>query len=374
MGDMPVRNLVAELMAREPDRWLDILVNDYKIQAVRSAYAVSLKYNQLESPMAEPIVQQCRGMVVDSERRAVMAWGYDKFWNLGETMAAPIDWASARVQEKLDGSLMQLYWDEQDCRWNVATSGHPTANGSFGASDITFREAFWRTYESCDLELPPDGWKGATFLFELCDTPNRVVVQHDEPRLVLHGARRIKTGVEAQRGALEAIATMLGAEIVREFPIASAAECLAAADALNPLEQEGFVVVDRHFNRVKVKSPRYVILHHMKGEATRRRAIELWQTGETAELLAHFPEMAATIQPVQDELDRIAEQAARDFAENLPRPTRKDFALAVKDLPWSAVLFRMLGDQAPGVESAKAIMRRMSLPALERMVLPGGGE
>lgn len=106
---------------------------------------------------------------------------------------------------------------------------------------------------------------------------------------------------------------------------------------------------------------------HMKGDATPRRAIELWQTGETSELLSHFPEMAAEIVPVQDRLDSIAAQAATDFAENWPRASRKDFAMAVKDRPWSAVLFRMLTDGSTAGD-AKAIMRRQSLASLERMV------
>lgn len=29
---------------------------------------ISLKYNQIESPFAEPIVQECRGLVLDSAR------------------------------------------------------------------------------------------------------------------------------------------------------------------------------------------------------------------------------------------------------------------------------------------------------------------
>ena len=92
----------------------------------------------------------------------------------------------------------------------------------------------------------------------------------------------------------------------------------------------------------------------MKGEATPRRAIELWQTGEAAELLAHFPEMTSTILPIHNQLDSIAERAAADFAAHQGRSSRKEFALAVKDLPWASVLFRMLEalsmfDDAPGI-------------------------
>lgn len=370
-----MKNLVQQLMEDRSADWLEFLQSEYKIHVVRDGDLVSLKYNQIESPMHEAIVQQCRGMVVDIGRRKVVAWPYSKFWNLGESQADQIDWSTARVQEKLDGSLMILHWVDVQRGWSVASSGHPTAGGSFGSDARTFREAFWWLCHVEDLVWIRAADVRITYMFELCDTPNLVVVRHEQPRLVLHGARWLADGAELTRAELTAQTAAMSCEIVREFPISSVAECLAAAEALNPLEQEGFVVVDANFNRVKIKSPRYVILHHMKGDATPRRAIELWQTGETGELLAHFPEMAAAIAPIQEQLDGIAVQSAKDFAKNLPRPTRKEFALAVKDLPWSAVLFRMLSD-VPSDERdpivvaahAAAIMRKLSIAALERMV------
>lgn len=89
-----MRNLVAELIAARPDDWLEILRAELKIQTVEADGLVSLKYDQIESPMGNPLVQQCRGMVVDLETCEVVAWPYDKFWNLGEARAA----ASCRSQ------------------------------------------------------------------------------------------------------------------------------------------------------------------------------------------------------------------------------------------------------------------------------------
>lgn len=358
------QNLIAKLMADNSTRWLDVLVEEYKILVNRDGDVASLKYDQIESPMAEPIVQQCRGMVVDVERRKVLAWPYNKFWNHGEHLADPIDWATARVQEKLDGSLMILHW--RDEQWAVASSGHPTAGGSFGADTRTFREAFWQLAQAEGIDLNELDTR-VTYMLELCDAPNRIVVRHERPRLVLHGGRWLESGVELSPSMLHEDAACSGLEVAREFSIASIDQCLAAADALDPIQQEGFVVVDASFGRVKIKSPRYVILHHMKGEATVRRAIELWQTGEAAELLAHFPEMAGVIQPVHDNLDSIAVQAVKDFEENMPRASRKEFAMAVRDRPWSSVLFRMLTD-GHTVEDAKTIMRRQTLASLERLV------
>lgn len=359
-----MKNLVQELMNDSPDEWESILTEKYKIKIVKDGVLASLKYDQIESPMCESIVQQCRGMVVDCAARRVLAWPYNKFWNHGEALADPIDWSTARVQEKLDGSLMILHW--RDGGWAVASSGHPTAGGSFGAASRTFREAFWGNVR--DLAVDVSGLEPTvTYMLELCDTPNRVVVRHERPRLVMHGARDMVMGRELSRVELESFATASNCEVVCEFGIGSAADALSAAEALNPIEQEGFVVVDAKFNHVKIKSPRYVILHHMKGDATPRRAIELWKTGETSELLTHFPEMSNDILPTQAALDQIAQSALDDFVAHYPQPTRKEFALLVKDRPWAAVLFKLI-DREPSLSTAKSIMRSLSVSALERFL------
>lgn len=360
-----MKNLVADLMQRDPESWLTTLVDQFKIKAVRDGDLASLKYDQIESPMHEPIVQQCRGMVVDVEQRRVLAWPYNKFWNHGEAQADRIDWSTARVQEKLDGSLMILHVRRDE--WSVASSGHPTAGGMFGSDARTFREAFWQHAGDIDLgELD----LLSTYMLELCDQPNRVVVKHDRPRLVLHGARSLATGREYSAAQLADVAARAGFELVREFPIGSIAECLSAASALDPLQQEGFVVVDAQFNRVKIKSPRYVTLHHLKGEATPRRAIELWQSGESSELLAHFPEFGPVIEPIHDKLDELARRAVHEHEQAIKCTLdRKGYAAIAVQHPFSAVMFRILTDGTNDVESAKSIMRRMSTAALERMVL-----
>jgi hypothetical protein len=358
---------VQGLMASDPE-WLTRLVEDYKIIVNTDENLVSLKYNQIESPMHEPIVQECRGMVVCAERRKVLAHPYNKFWNHGDVLAAPIDWASANVLEKLDGSLMTLYWDAWKGAWMVASSGTPRASGSFGdREDETFRDAFWRIWHSLGMREPDKRYRGnACFMFELCDQPNRIVVKHDKPRIVMHGGRFLDTGTEMRLDQCVGFGEANNWEVVKSYPIASIADCLAAADTLDPIACEGFIVVDAAFNRVKIKSPRYVILHHMKGEATPRRAIDLWRTGETSELLLHFPEFAPKILPVHERLEWLAADCAHSV-QQIGHLDRKGFAQQVVNEPWRAVAFKLYGGQASAAD-AQAIMRAQTTQALERML------
>lgn len=347
--------------------WLEHLVDHYKIKVTRDGDLASLKYDQIESPMGDPHVQECRGMVVHVPTRTVLAHPYNKFWNHGESLAHSIDWGTASVLDKLDGSLMILYF--HDGEWRVASSGHPTAGGSFGESTTeTFREAFWRIWGELGMKRPNE--LEACFMFELCAQENRIIVRHDAPRIVLHGARWLDTGREWPHTSLGRVARAHNWELVEEHALTSIDECLEAAQALDPLRGEGYVVVDANFNRVKIKSPRYVVLHHLKGEATPRRAIELWQSGETEEVLANFPEFAPIITPVQEKLDGCAKQAYADFTYCRDNTTsRKDFARLASGKPWAAVMFKLFSSsEDTSVDAAKKILRYFTTPALERLL------
>lgn len=361
-------NTVRGLIAAYPTTWLEYLVENYKIKVTRDGVLASLKYDMIESPMHEPIVAQCRGMVVDVERGLVLAHPYDKFWNYGEPHAAQIDWSTARVQEKLDGSLMILWWSRAEEMWRVSSSGHPTAGGPFGYDETrTFADAFWETFKALDMRLPSHG--GCTYMFELCTKANRVIVMHDTPRLVLHGVRGMEYGQEYSRPLVESLAKALNWEVVKEYPLRTIEDCLAAAEALDPIQTEGFVVVDEQHRRIKIKSPAYVRLHLLLSNGmTEKLAVELWQKGEASEVLAYFPEYTEQYKDVERQIDAIINQSFALWWDNHTLPTRKDFALTVKNRPCSDIAFKLWVHPAPCLETACEIVRGFRVPSIQTLI------
>lgn len=76
---------------------------------------ILLKYDQIGSPMSNPIVQECRGIVLDQEDNwKIVVYPYSKFFNMKELAnAAEIDWTSpVRAYEKIDGSLLTMYFSQ----------------------------------------------------------------------------------------------------------------------------------------------------------------------------------------------------------------------------------------------------------------------
>lgn len=109
----------------------------------RYPHLCMFKYHQINSDFRNPIVREARGIILDASNKwAVVSYPYDKFFNAGESLAAKVDWNSAKVYEKLDGSLMTLYF--YDNQWHVSSSGPPadsefrrTASHLFGTTPRT---------------------------------------------------------------------------------------------------------------------------------------------------------------------------------------------------------------------------------------------
>lgn len=344
---------------------LSRLCEQFTISARRHAQfpnLVQLKYSQIDSPMGEPIVRECRGLIVDeTDDWKIVAAPYGKFFNFGEGHAAPIDWPTARVYEKLDGSLMYLYFYRGE--WRVASSGLPDAAGRVHESEGTFADLFWKTWRQLGYSMPAEQASDQTLLFELMSPLNRVIVPHAQPRLVLHGARSRLDGREFRP---EEIATRYGWECARSFPLATLDDCLAAAHALDPMKFEGYVVCDGNFNRVKVKSPQYVALAHLKGALSGRRFLEIIRANESDEFVAYFPEWRHAYDHVRREFDGLCAALEADFSRLKEIPDQKTFAAEAMKTRCSGALFAMRKGTS---RSAREYFGSCTIHALERAIV-----
>ncbi len=296
---------------------------------------VMLKYSQINSPMNEPVVQQCRGIILDEANDwAVVSYPFDKFFNFGEPNAAPIDWPHAKVYEKLDGSLMTLYFYRG--KWHVASSGTADAGGPAHESGITFAELFWRTWNALGYALPPG--QSRCYMFELMTPENRIIMQHADSRLVLIGVRDLTDFKEHDPAH---IAAENGWQSVQIHPLATLEDCLKAAERLTGLNGEGFVVCDNRFHRVKIKSPQYVALSHMKDTLSPRSMLAVIRKGESDEFLNYFPEIRPVYESVKAKFDELCAALEAEYAATKHIESQKDFALAIKSSRCSSALFAL---------------------------------
>ena len=278
---------------------LDALCSRYKLIARRHALhpIVQLSYSQTDSDMQSPVVQECRGLILELKTWRVVAYPFTKFFNAREPKAAHVretfDWASAKCFEKLDGSILTLYWYGR--QWNVATSKLPGADGQLPSGGSTFCKEFWDAWEAAGYTLPER--KDLCYMFELTLPQHTIVVRHSRVALTLIGARRLD-GTLQELDCEEVARTNGWAAPPRHEGIADLEAAEAAAAHLNPVAHEGFVVVDRAWRRLKIKCPAYVALHHLgpqgkKGEEGRRldtrRLLQVAIANEGDEWLSYYP-------------------------------------------------------------------------------------
>jgi len=346
---------------------LAALAETYAIKSVRHQTYPNLvlfKYSQIASDMSLPIVQESRGVVLDeNDDWRIVSRAYEKFFNYGEPNAAEIDWATAVVQEKVDGSLCTVH--EYAGEWHVATTGSPDASGPVNSSDTTFAALFWQTlglYLGEDWDTPPWESPDWCYLFELTTPQNRVVVNHQAASLTLLGVRDRLSGQWVKTsGAVMAQVV----PVVREFPLQSFADIHATFDTMDPLQQEGYVVVDASGNRVKVKHPGYVALHHMKDGMTQKSILEVIQRGEVPEVTVHFPELAEAFNQVKSRYDALALAIDTAYFPIKDIETQKDFAAQALAFPYSAALFDLRKGKAA---DGKDFLAKAMLPSLMRLL------
>jgi hypothetical protein len=300
---------------------------------------VQFAYHMTESyaNKTHPIVRESRGLILDQDQNwNVVAFPFLRFFNWGEPGAAEIDWSTARVQEKLDGSLIILC--HYAGNWMVSTKQTPGANCQVGDWPITFRDLFWQTFnQKYNTQNLIPGW---TYCWELVSPQNHVITRNNTAEVTLLSARDAD-GVEVH---LDDPRIWEGFQRVRHFDFNSAQAATQAAEQLDPLVQEGFVVVDQQFNRVKIKSPKYVALHYSRFSLGLRGILDLIRQGESDEAVVYFDEIKDRFAMVNQRIDQLAEVIDQHFQNAKPHGTdivfqgtreeiaasRKSFAAYVK--------------------------------------------
>jgi hypothetical protein len=135
-------------------------------------------------------------------------------------------------------------------------------------------------------------------------------------------------------------------ELPRFHPIAlnSLAEVADLAAAL-PQMDEGYVVVDASFNRVKVKNPSYLALLHLKESSSSsvKALVQLVLTNEGSEFLTYFPEFQEQYDRISNAINSLKNRLQDVWDTTKEIEVQKDFALAViaSKVPFTGVLFNL---------------------------------
>lgn len=321
---------------------------------------VKLNYSQIESPKFHPVADVCRGLTLlvnPDNTSTVVSRSFPRFYNLGEGSTKDFDFSDCTVQEKADGSLVEVFYSPLDHKWCISTRGMTYAEGNFTfsltASGGTFNDWILKAMRLSEEQLQECMSVFAasyTYVMEYVAPENRIVTRYPEAQMVLLAVIHNETGRELTN--LEGPCKIFqsgGMNIrpVNTFPANSGAELVKLANSLPGL-QEGFVVVNNKTrDRVKIKSETYVRVHQLRGEGvpSMSRLMELVLTNETSEVITYFPEFVQYVTPIEQALERLLANAEELYAAHQHIDNQKEFALLVKDSPVAPLMFKTRGSK-----------------------------
>lgn len=329
---------LVEFIKNNPN-WEELLKGyPYFISIKRKDNFIMLNYSQIDSRFSEEIVRECRGIILEDETFRPVCVPFFKFGNYGESYCPDIDWNTAEVQEKVDGSLIKLWYYKGD--WKKST------NGMIDAKDAELSEFVteFRTFDDLiNIAIKNSGLRVdkldivSTHMFELTSPYNKVVIYHPETTIRYLGSRNNILLQEYNAG------NYIGIDIPKRYKFNSLNDTVAASKDL-PFNEEGYVVVDGNWNRVKIKSPAYVMTHHLlTGPMTEDRIIDLIKVNEQDEFLIYYPEYIPKFKEVQDKIDIFIHDMKAAISSICPAEsyfdTRKDFAVYANKTKCPSLMF-----------------------------------
>lgn len=346
-----------EFIKDNPDSFKELLAEKpYAIKMQEDEHFTLFKYNQIDSDFTNELVRECRGIILDKNDWSIACHPFHKFGNYGESYVPEIDWKSAQTQEKLDGSFCKCWYNKYADMWQWSTNGTIDAKTadlqeSLLRPDIlNFQELIWYTLDEMHkaLNFPliySNMDESFTYLFELCTPLNKVVVPHKDYSLYHLATKHVLTGAEDTDS--------IGLPQPRTYPLTTLEKCINSANEL-PFNEEGYVVVDKDLNRIKIKSPAYLVIHHLKGEGVLvpRRVLDLICMNEHEEFLVYYDEYKDIFDEMEDKYENFLHQVQKEIVLAIPRlkDDRKTYAAWATKQIMPSILFSFYDGKIQNVE------------------------
>lgn len=296
----------------ENEDWKEILSNEpYNLKISFDGEYVLMKYDMKTADFSSPIVREARGIIFKvGEWEYPVCHPFNKFFNYGETFSDDVDWNSAVVSEKIDGSLMKLWFDENG--WHLSTNGSINAyKTTFNDRGNTFGELFETAllYNGITLtELTRDLNTNYTYMFELVSPISRIVIPYETTDIYYLGRREKYTDKEYPFFS-EDPDIVFGKNIKtpKVYRMNTLSQVLSVSADL-PWDEEGYVVCDKLCNRVKIKSPKYVLAHYnlTNRAVSFKNFVQIVLQGEVEEFKQYaVPDILATLNRAIEVVNRF---------------------------------------------------------------------
>jgi RNA ligase len=276
--------------------------------------------------------EMCRGIIFEwfAGKGKILTWPYAKFHNLGAVPETDYNRLKTlgefEVAEKLDGSMIMLYYDRFKEEYRCSTKGSlDSEHGEYATSILP-------------EHLKQPKWvEEYTLMFELIAKRFQIVIDYKkkdyQEGLYLIGARHLKSGRLLSYKEVQELATELNLPTIKTYKFSSLDELIDTAKNL-PVLEEGFVLRFKDGLMVKVKGDAYLRAHRFISHLSDRHILEAVADGTAYDLAQFAPEeyKSEVLDKINHFQKRVAEleNMCYNLYSQAPHDVpRKDFALWV---------------------------------------------
>jgi hypothetical protein len=339
-------------LTRFEHRGPEQLKEELGIEYRRKDGKVIFSYSQYDSPKLDPIVKECRGLILYEKQWDVCSYAFERFFNLGESGAEDLrDLKDCHVLPKLDGTMCNLYWDRQDESYHVSTRSMVDADGPVNDLESkSFSQLFW--------EAAPEGFRDRinewhtnrskarlgelTLTFELTSPLNRIVTPYPTSSITLLLIRQLAdTYDEVSLEGIKRIGTELGVKYIEPVKFTDWEELLKMQGLAST--DEGFVVLRESkqgsHKRVKVKNPAYLSIARTLTGVSEKHFVELIKSGKADDFIGLYPEYRDKIEKLVEGVGKLSRRITQDYLKIQGIPERKDFAIQATTTRFPGMMF-----------------------------------
>lgn len=349
---------------------LDLFVSQYKLNMNKHKEKdiFILNYDQIDSPRHNNISDYCRGLVIEKkdEKFYLVARSFKRFYNYLEK---PNDISLEEYhkffeskfesQRKEDGSIIMIFYHED--QWFINTrssfgdaeiSHHNKINGA-DLSVKTYKEAVKKLVNLNNLD------KTVCYVCEYVGPTNKHIMKYDKDQLILLACFCKDQEID--------LVNKEEFSHNQTFQFNNLEEVLNYIKLSRENVEEGLVLKSlENGKRIKFKTQDYFALHKVKNNGFIDNDYIVYKvlSNEMFELRAVFPEFSEKFDRIETITKQIVEQS-KEIVEKLKELDQKQFALSVKHLKISSVLFSLRKNEnffRENIENAAKVIEKL-LPA-----------
>lgn len=343
-----------------PGNSLETLTRDFaiKCRVNEELGVVNLGYDQIASDVSNTLVQECRCLILEMGTWKCLGLPFKRFFNIEENRCPDFNWNAFDTWEKIDGSLILFFWCPKLGNWQISTRSVAGGKNTFDESGESFRALVDRTLVEMGtsfLEVTQHFQKDCCVTMELQSPETQVVTAVHNRSLSLLAVRDLFNLKEIHIHDFHRCYPDFPLPLVQHYPGFTLDAVKDSVQGRNPLEHEGYVLMDDQFRRIKVKSAAYILMSSRRdslGKSPKAR-VELILTGQDDDVMGILPVfLQDRITDLKTRINDLAHQIDLDYEKFKDISDQKEFALTVikNSINSSAMFALRKGQSATGID------------------------